>query len=145
MTVTQKADGKALWVWRLRMMLLAILPSFLSAFFFRPGKALWLLCTGIWIALFLFFYFFYYPRKYKKFSYSVTESCLVIRNGVFFTNTRAIYPENIQYVDCSASPLQQLFHLKTVVIVMAGGILHLPCLQAETADRLKDAIYSENR
>ena len=66
--VQKKPDLQILTVWRIRLLLVALVPSFFSAFFAPRINWMWWLFTAAWMAAFLYFYIFYYPIKYRKLS-----------------------------------------------------------------------------
>lgn len=133
----QKLSRKALTLWRTRLCLVAVLPAFLSALFFRPGSLVWLILTGCWVLAFLTMYVWYYPLKYHKLSYTVAGEVLVINCGVVYTRRKAMLTANVQYVTVLILPLSRLFGLCTVFFEAAGGRLHLPGVSIEDGERLQ--------
>ena len=110
-----------------------LFPGFLCSLIFSFLSLGWLIATGIWIAVFLYFYCCWYPIKWKKLSFCLTNSILYINNGVIYTHRRFISLENIQYVETYQSPLMKLAGLTSVVIRAAGVAMYLPSLQKEDA------------
>ncbi len=128
-----KPPRRALAVWRIRALLLTFFPGFLCSLIFSFLSLGWLIATGIWIAVFLYFYCCWYPIKWKKLSFCLTNSILYINNGVIYTHRRFISLKNIQYVETYQSPLMKLAGLTSVVIRAPGVAMYLPSLQKEDA------------
>ena len=136
----KKPDPKALVLWRLRLCLIALVPSFFSALFFAPGSVVWLVLTMLWVIVFLAFFVWYYPLKYRKLSYTVAGEVLVINCGVIYTRRKSMLLKNIQYVTLITLPLGRLFGLCTVFFEAAGGRLHLPCVKLEDGRSLQNLL-----
>lgn len=85
---SKKPDLQILTVWRIRLLLVALVPSFFSAFFAPRINWVWWLFTAAWMAAFLYFYIFYYPIKYRKLSYGFNRRCLLIHCGVIYTRVK---------------------------------------------------------
>ena len=128
-------DPRAILVWRMRLTLAALVPSFCSSLFFPVRNWIWTVFTGLWAGIYLFLFIIYYPIKYKKLSFYLDETYLVIHCGVFYTRTKAIPLQNLQYVTIQTGPLQGLFRVKTVRFLCAGGRVYLPCVGLKDAQR----------
>ena len=136
----QKPDLHVLTVWRLRLLLVAILPSFLSAYFAPHIGLVWWVFTAAWIFAFLGFYIFYYPIKYRKLAYSVNEKCLLIHCGVIYTRVKEIPLTSVQYVSIATTPLQRLFGICSLIVFTAGSNAYIPGLAPDKADELRDLL-----
>ena len=77
----QKPDLRILTVWRIRLLVTAVAPSAVTAYFSINRTWAWWLFSASWIAAFLYFYIGYYPIKYRKLSYSINQACLVVQIG----------------------------------------------------------------
>lgn len=126
-----------LTVWRLRLLLCTLLPSFFSALFFGSRGPIWWSCTIVWVAAFCYFYIFYYPIKLKKLSFGGNDRCLLIHCGVIYTRVKAIPYESIQYLSVTSSPLERLFGICSLVLYMAGASAYLPGLTPEEAETIR--------
>lgn len=127
----QKPDLRILTVWRIRLLVTAVAPSAVTAYFFINRTWIWWLFSASWIAAFLYFYIGYYPIKYRKLSYSINQTCLIVHCGVVYTRIKAMPLCSIQYVSVSSTPLQQLFGLCSLVIYAAGSALRLSGLSLQ--------------
>ena len=136
----QKPDLHLLTVWRLRLLLVTLLPSSLSAYFSAWQGLFWWIFTISWAAAFLAFYLFYYPIKFRKLSYSRNSQYLLLHCGVIYTRVKAMPLDSIQYTAIASSPLQRLFHVHTLLIYAAGACLRLPGLPLETAKQLQQEL-----
>ncbi len=124
----QKPDLRILTVWRIRLLITVVAPSAVTAYFSINRTWAWWLFSASWIVAFLYFYIGYYPIKYRKLSYSINQTCLVVHCGVIYTRIKAMPLCSIQYVSVASTPLQQLFGLCSLVVYAAGSILRLPGL-----------------
>ncbi|MBC8570662.1 PH domain-containing protein [Zongyangia hominis] len=135
-----KPPRRALALWRVRALLLAFLPAFLCSLLFEVMSLLWLIANGVWIAVFLYLYCFWYPIKWKKLSFCLTEKILYINNGVVYTHRRFIRLQNVQFVSTYQSPLMKLAGLASVIIRAPGVSMYLPSLYKEDAESLYEAL-----
>ena len=135
--VQKKPDLQILTVWRIRLLLVALVPSFFSAFFAPRINWVWWLSTAAWMAAFLYFYIFYYPIKYRKLSYGFNRRCLLIHCGVIYTRVKAVPLTSIQYATVASSPLERLFGVCSLFVYAAGSSVYIPGLPPADADRLQ--------
>lgn len=140
----KKPHPHILTVWRLRLLLFTLLPSFISACFLPRINLVWWLFTAVWSLAFLFFYIFYYPIKYKKLAYSLAEFCLLVHCGVIYTRVKAMPFTSIQYVTVSSTPLQRLFDISTVFVYSAGSSVHISGVTPAAALELQLALTPES-
>lgn len=81
--------------------------------------------------------------RYRRFRFSLQQSRLWIRSGVFFHREKSIPLARIQHVDVSRGPLERMFGLARVTVFTAGGRLataQIPGLEPERADALRLAL-----
>ncbi|GEM_PF-1275801 len=136
----RKIDRYALLVWRMRLCVAALIPSFFTALFFSPTRVLWLLITALWITAFLVMFLWYYPLKYRKLSYAANSEVLVINCGVIYTRRKSVYVKNIQYISLVTLPLDNLFGLCMVFFHVAGGNVYLPGVRISDALLLREML-----
>lgn len=134
-----------LTVWRLRLILCTLLPSFLSALFFGSRGPIWWSCTVIWVAAFCYFYIGYYPIKLRKLFFSGNDLCLLIHCGVIYTRVKAIPYGSIQYISVTSTPLERLFGICSLALYMAGASVKMPGLTPEQADTLRRELERQTR
>ncbi len=139
----EKPDLRILTIWRIRLLLAAVLLSFLSAYFFSRINRIWWGFLLVWILLFFYLYLFYYPVKYRKLSYTLNKRNLLIRYGVFYNHFKAIPFTSIQYVTVVTSPLQRAFGICTLHAYSAGNMARIPGLLPQTAAQLQRALTPE--
>ena len=139
----KKPDLQILTVWRLRLLLAAILPAALLVIFASRRNLVWGLLTAAWTTGFLYAYIFYYPIKYRKLAYAINQSCLLLHCGVIYTRVKAIPLSSIQYITIASSPLERLFGIRTLLVYAAGSSLWIPGLPPEDALLLKRALIPE--
>lgn len=133
----KKPDLHVLTVWRIRLLLAAVAPSFLSAYFGANRNWIWWLFTASWTAAFLYFYIFYYPIKFRKLSYSLNKRCLIIHCGVIYTRVKAVPFSSIQYAAIGTTPLQRLFGITSLFVCTAGSSAYIPGLPPDEARELQ--------
>lgn len=122
--------------WRLFLLLISLVPAFLNALIFTPGEVDWLVASGIWLLLFLFFYQYYLPVRFRKLTFSVSGSRIVIYSGVFSTIVRSIPLDNVQFTSHIASPLDAIWGLCSLKVTAPGGRVVIPGLSSKDADNL---------
>ncbi len=137
------ASKNILWVWRIRLALICLIPSILSSWFFKPYSVLWIISTSLWLVTFTFFYAFYFPIKYKKLSYCHDGNIFIKNYGVIYTMTKSVPLKNIQFIVKSATPLEKLFKIYTFRIVGAGSQLIATGLGSDDLNFLYDYIRRE--
>lgn len=132
----KKPEQNILWVWRIRLILLLILPASLNSWFNPIMSEIWFWITCFWGLILVFFYCFYLPIKYKKTSYYISCGEFFVTTGVFYTVTKSIPLENVQFVTNSSTPLTRLFKLCTIKAVGAGGSIALSGLNLADGEEL---------
>lgn len=137
-----KPSKDILWVWRIRLALICLIPSILTGWLFRTYSKLWIISTAIWIIFFTFFYVFYFPVKYKKLYYYRDGNIFVKNYGVIYTMTKSIPLKNIQFIVKKATPLEKLFKIYSYRIIGAGSQLTASGLKFDELDFLYDYIRS---
>lgn len=129
-----------LTVWRLRLLLCALLPSFLSAYFMTHRGIAWWICTLVWVIAFFYLYIFYYPIKLRKLSLGGNEQCLLVHCGVIYTRVKAIPYGSIQYVSITSTPLERFFGIRSLHFQMAGAYVNMSGLTARQTAKIRFAL-----
>lgn len=128
-----KVSKKSITFWRIRLYISAFVCAVTVSLLTEPFSLWWYVFTAIWCAAFLFLYFFYYPLKYRRLSYSVDENGLLrLNDGVIYKYEKYINIKNIQYVNFVQSPVQRLMKLCGADIIAAGGRIYIPCLDTDS-------------
>ncbi len=124
----QKISKKYLILWRIRLSVVAAAVS--AAASLLPPK--FAFCAlAVTAATFCFFFFFYFPRKYKNTVFFLEDGLLCIESGVIYKVKRYIAPENVQYINFIATPLQRLMGIYTAEILASGATGKLSSLDKE--------------
>ncbi|WRS26787.1 PH domain-containing protein [Oscillospiraceae bacterium MB08-C2-2] len=134
-----------LTIWRLYLLLPGFVAAFLSALFFQPRSVPWLLVTGLWVAGFLFMYFFYLPAKYHRLSYTIAEGQLVKHSGVFYRRVLRMPLRSVRYTSLYMNPLGSFWKIGSVLVVAAGGRMMLPGLRLEEIESLNRALFPSSQ
>lgn len=117
-------------VWRLRLLLGAALPAFISAILLRLSFEVGCVFTAVWLLLFLYFYILYYPIKLRKLAYGANERTLLVHCGVIYTRVKAIPFTSILYLSVTSTPLERFFGVYTLRVYCAGSVTPLYGLAA---------------
>ena len=136
--INLKPSKNILWVWRIRLCLICLIPSAICGWFFKTFSSLWLIFTCLWLIAFAFFYIFYFPIKYKKLLYHHDGSVFVKNYGVIYTMTKSIPLKNIQFIIKSATPLERIFKIYSFRIVGAGSQMTVSGLNSDDLSFLYD-------
>jgi membrane protein YdbS with pleckstrin-like domain len=87
----------------------------------------------------------YPPRYVSQMSGSFDGTAVRAVKGVFFKQELFIPVTALRTFESSATPIQRLFHCRTIVLRFAGGAVMLPLLPSEQAFTLMKALEnSEN-
>ncbi len=133
----KRVSPLAMSIWQLRLIFSVFIPAFFLFFFYRPQMLAWKLCALAAAAVYLFSALVWLPVKYLKLAYRLDGQTLYVRQGVIYTRYGAVFLENIQYVTVSATPLQRVFRLCSVNMILAGGRMTIPCVSAEEGELLR--------
>lgn len=136
----QKPNSQILTVWRLRLAFFTVIPSAIFAYLYPYRNFIWWLLAACAATAFFGLYIFYYPIKYRKLSYSVSQGGLLIHCGVIYTRLKVVPRAGIQYLSLTATPLQRLFGLSTLAVFSAGSTARLPGLTADQAAAIQQAL-----
>lgn len=141
----KKPPRRALTLWRVRL-IIAALPAPLLVSLFFSASPVWYSClTALWVAAFLVFFLIYYPIKYHRLSYEIRNGKLVVVCGVLYSNIKAIEIKNIQHVSQSATPLQRIMSLCSVVVAGAGGNILISGVLPNEAAALCDLLIDTGK
>ena len=136
----QKVSEKAVFLWRIELTLFAFLPAVISAIALLFHPLLFYICTVLWVMWFFLSFSFYLPLKYKKLSYRLQDSILIVYSGGFYTKSTYLPIENIQHISVSNTPIMQMFSLSQLTIYSMGRALTLPALDHKTALELRQIL-----
>ena len=133
----KKPDPHLLTVWRLRLFLAALVPSFLSAFYYSPRHMVWQVFTGGWAGVFLLCYLWLLPLRLRRLAYSWEGGRLQLWHGIFYRHLRAIPLASVQTVCLASTPLERLYGLRRLQVTAAGASLVVPGLPLAQAAALQ--------
>lgn len=136
---SHRPSSRLLAVWRIRLLLLSMVPSFLCAAIFHQS-IWWGVSTLFWVVVVLIFYYIYLPLRCQRLSWRVEEGWLRFHCGVLYDRYQAVPLQNIQFLSRSTPPLMRLYHLTTLVVHCAGGVLFLPGMSITQAVELQQSI-----
>ena len=131
-----KPQQKVLSLWRALAVALAVPPAFLCSFMLRAPSPIWLAGTGGWVAVFLFFYLFYLPRRYLGLSFRIHGGALELFSGVFVRRHCLLPIANIQFTTVVANPCSRIFGLCSLRVVSPGARMLIPGLTRRSAEEL---------
>ncbi|MEG1869571.1 MAG: PH domain-containing protein [Oscillospiraceae bacterium] len=139
-----KASKNAIILWKIRLLVLGIIPAFFVALFLKFGSDMFWIATTTWISIFLILAYIYYPIWYKNFSCTIKDDNLAVNSGIFFRTCRSINIRNVQYAVLMQTPLQRILKLATVVIFVAGGAMFLPNLDKTVGDTIRESVILQD-
>lgn len=138
-----KASKQILYIWWIEAFLAAFFLCALTSIIFDLFSPFWYVIMAIILVLFCFTFSFYLPKKYKKYSFSVFSDYILIHSGVFFTKTKHMPMENIQFVVKVTGIMDHFFGLRSITIRAAGGAARLYGMTAEEADEMMDQLVRQ--
>ena len=95
--------------------------------------SLWCLSAvplAIWITA------WYLPRLTRSLQGRLTDSVLVVRYGVWWRRETTVPMNGMRTFEVWTTPLQRVYHCRTVLLRFAGGRVTLPLLDEETARQI---------
>ena len=95
--------------------------------------SLWCLAPTVFAVFLLVWYL---PRLTRSLYGEMNDTRIYVRYGVLWRWETVVSISALRTFETWSSPLQRLFHCRTVVLRFAGGCTLLPLIEAETADRL---------
>lgn len=125
-----------LWVWRIRLAILCLIPAALNSWIFKTGSKIWIFVTLIWASVFIFFYWIYYPIKFKKLSYVCNGQSIIKNYGILYTIVKNMPLESIQFIVKRTSPLCKFFGVCCFELVGAGSKMYITGLKPNELDFL---------
>ncbi|MCG1009920.1 PH domain-containing protein [Salinicoccus sp. ID82-1] len=144
----QKISPKAIKVWRIReaigaaiVLLLAVAALVVTLFVWDAFP--W------WISLILFIIFAYIAvvhvwllpgLKYKYFRFQVSADEIRIHQGIFFKEKHAVPLFRVQNIDTTVGPLMKRYGLKGVTLKTSAERIHIPELESDEADMIRNDI-----
>lgn len=133
---------KAIIVARLQCSCVFFLIAILLHLFFPSFNTFKLVVTILWFLFFLFFELVFIIQKYKNQEFTLSNSTLTIKKGIFYKKTYSISIAKIQYTKICYGLLLQPFHLANIKIVTPGGKISLYKLFYDTCKTLETRIIS---
>ena len=133
---------KSIMLWRIRSTVILILFSFIDGglFVFFP---FWAVVFGILgLSAYIIAIKLYFPLLYKHCGYFFENDIVSINSGVFIYHESKIQISKIQYCIISQGPIQRIFGLCSLRLLMAGSFESISQITLINAYRLKN--YIEN-
>lgn len=134
--IPTKPQRSVLTIWRIVLSLIMLAPAFLNSLFFGRNTLVWTLLTVVWVIVFLGFYLFYLPVRYRKLSFRVDKEKITLNSGILCTRVHAIPLQNIQFTSTLQSPFGRMFGVCTLIVTAAGGRMLIPGLREQDAQNL---------
>ncbi len=134
---------KSIMLWRIRATIILISYSFIDGglFVFFP---FWSVVFGIFgLSAYIIAIKLYFPLLYKHCGYFFENDIVSINSGVFIYHESKIQISKIQYCIISQGPVQRIFGLCSLRLLMAGSSESVSQITLINAYRLKN--YIENR
>ena len=134
---------KSIMLWRIRATAVLILYSFIDGglFVFFPFFSTALGILGL--SAYIFAIRFYFPLLYKHSGYFFENDIVSVNTGVFIYHESKIQVSKIQYCIILQGPIQRIFGLCSLRLLMAGSFESVSQITLINAYRLKN--YIENR
>jgi membrane protein YdbS with pleckstrin-like domain len=129
-----------LTIWRIVAAGVMVVPAFVIQVLFRFGSMAWIVGAGVWLVVFLLLYLAYLPLLFRRLSYAVEETRIVRRSGLLFRSVRSFPLAGIQYSTLVQNPIDRVFNLASIILVVAGGRMILPGLREDDAKKLADRL-----
>lgn len=144
----QKISPKAVKVWRIREGIVAAVDLMIAVAALILSLFVWDWFPW-WISLILFIIFLYIVvvhvwllpmLKYKYFRFGVSEDEIRIHQGIFFKEQHAVPLFRVQNIDTTVGPLMKRYGLKGVTLKTSAERIHIPELESDEADNIRNEI-----
>lgn len=144
----QKISPKAIKVWRIREGIAAAIVLLLAVAALVISQFIWEVFPW-WISLVLFIIFIYITLvhvwllpglKYKYFRFHVSPDEIRIHQGIFFKEKHAVPLFRVQNIDTTVGPLMKRYGLKGVTLRTSAESIHIPELESDEADMIRNDI-----
>lgn len=136
---------RAVILWRVRATLLLIVAAFLCGVLFVFSNIMAIVFGIGAVVIYLLLMFLYFPYLYKGYMYGFLSKQIFIKKGVLFHRNIHIRMDKIQYCVLIQGPLQRLFGLASVLILMAGSQEYIRDIHVKNAEKLRKVlVQNEN-
>ncbi|MGE6632103.1 PH domain-containing protein [Bacillus sp. NPDC077027] len=133
-------------VWRIQngiisfIFLLVTIGVFVASYYLDWPYWIGAIVAGVWLVQAVLAIWLIPKIRHRIWRYEVFENEIEIQYG-FIRVTRVIVPMvRVQHVDTSQGPLLRRYNLASVQISTAATVHHIPALELEEADQLRDYI-----
>lgn len=126
-----KPSVRLLYAWWVRLFAITLVPCAVTTVALPLFSLWWNILMAVWLTAFSVFFVWYYPLKYKKLRYAVTDKLVVLNSGVIFTRKKYIYKDNIQFISIDTSVLDSFFGISSVIIRTAGATIWINGIDKE--------------
>lgn len=130
---------KTLWLWQIRISILALILLFISIMLTKATKICLILACLI-LLLFLLIIFCYLPILFKTCRCKVVNDTVVLRIGVFFKSIHVFPMLRLIYSQTITTPLAKKFGLCGVSLKAARNRIFIPELTKNDAEELMNMI-----
>lgn len=132
----KKADKKILYIWWLKLFVIILCVCAITSLALKLFSNMWNILMFTFLMIFILLFSFYFPIKYKRFSYAITKTHVVLFSGVIYQKVTYLELDNIQFVRLSRSIVNRMFKLSSVKIYTAGGIDVIFGLDIDEAEKI---------
>ena len=133
-----------LWLWRIRLALVFLIPSSVNSWFFKTGSMTWILISLILALIFIIFFWIYYPIKFKKLSYTFNGKTITKNYGIIYTMVKNIPLDSIQFIIKRTSPLGRFFGICSFVLVGAGSKMYISGIKPDELNFIYEYLEGKN-
>lgn len=145
---THNVDSATIGVWRTQAALGSLIAALAAAIFLLPQlESAWLLIAIAIAVVGLTLSWFWPPLYYRRLSYGVDDTGIVIQRGVLWRSCIALPRVRIQHTDVSQGPLQRHYGVGTLKLYTAGSRytkIELAGLAHADAIALRDSLLAGN-
>lgn len=139
----KRPDRRVKLCWTVYTLCAAIVPFVASIVLFHlPMLPPWLphAFTVFWVFALIATLTVYYPRRYRRMRYAVSNDAVVTAQGFLFTVYRQMPLSAVRHVTTLRGPAERMTGLAALLVSATGGHLLIEGLTADEADRLTQAL-----
>ena len=141
----KRPDPRVRLSWMLYTVVAALIPAALSLLLFRVSFIPdWIvnLFTALWALLLTLAVTVYFPLRYHRARYGVSDTHIEAVRGVYFISHCRMPMSAVRHITLVRGPLEYLFGLSFVIVSGAGGWLLLEGIPYEEAYALQQRLMN---
>lgn len=132
----KRISGRYLLFEEISALLLFLFISLFPYFALDAYSVLWWSVLGALLTVYLFFALLYFPVRYKKTGYFLSEELIFYQTGFFFLKYAILARKRLIYTTMTRSPITPLLGIVSLTMRAPGAEVKIPGLKEKEAQIL---------